>query len=247
MRSNYEYADTLYIQNLFDSLDQNKFLEKISLKNSSEKLEGYQQNLVHLYLFKASFFLKCINLLDIKFDHTSMKNFCNYLSDSELLEELQVNESIMIYSQDFFNAININRSLKILAIKPHINANDGSLRINALEFGQIISNIKNTLIEDLSIMVSIFNNNNNESINKSLYEYNSAITILKYLLFFLASSGIKRKIIIAIPKIHIKFSQSLADFIIKLICVKKNEYFAGYNLEMLINNKIDILELKDKL
>ncbi|OMJ65495.1 hypothetical protein SteCoe_38111 [Stentor coeruleus] len=234
------------IGEILESLDKSISLEKFSFKvieMPSRKLE------IHSFL-KTNFYLKCIKLpSSFFFNDTSAEELCKYLARSETLEELQISDSVMINSSQFINAILINRSLKILILKPSVFNQNLKFKIKIDDTFELFNALANSLIEEFSM--SIFIDNTIKKVFECwpLYIINSIEKFLECFDNFISVSKKIRKITISIEILPTKYKILLVDLILKHAKLGKIEYFAGYNLKMLMENKIEILELgkKDKL
>ncbi|OMJ83449.1 hypothetical protein SteCoe_15617 [Stentor coeruleus] len=239
------------INDIFESLDKNVNLEKFSMKT----LTKYSSKIEMTMFLKANNSLKCIKLpSDFFFNKTSADELCSFLIKSKILEELQISDSIMICSEQFIDAILINRSLKILALKHYVSNNNLRFEINTEDSCELLSALGQSLIEDFSM--SVFLNNNSNFYDNQKHRYlalslikNKIEKFLESLNYFLLTSEKIRKISINLSEIPYKYVSSLAELIIKHVKLGKIEYFAGYNLKLIIENKLEILELgkKDKM
>lgn len=233
------------IDQIIDSIDKNIGLEKFSFKVTKES----HSKIEIPRFFKTNFNLKCIKLPStFLFNKISSEELCNYLARSEILEELQVSDTAMINSEQFINAILINRSLKILVLK-HDTANyHMKFDIKFEIIFELFNALAQSLIEDFSMI--IYDKNSINICGRWTY---GAINLFEKFLEcfdnFLSTSEKIRKIVISFHSLPTKYIVSLADLIIKHVKLGKIESFAGYNLKMLMENKLEILELgkKDKL
>ncbi|OMJ89860.1 hypothetical protein SteCoe_7844 [Stentor coeruleus] len=229
---------------ILESLEKNIGLEKFSLK-----FIEMPSRLLEIYSFlKTNFYLKCIKLPSFfSFNDTSAEELCKYIARSEILEELQVSDSIMINNSQFINAISMNRSLKILILKPSTISHYLKYKINVEATFELFNALASSLIEEFSISIFI-DNSMNAFKCESLKLINPIEKFLECFENFISISKI-RKITISIGILPTKYKMLLADLILKYVKLGKIEYFAGYNLKMLMENKLEILEIgkKDKL
>ncbi|OMJ70597.1 hypothetical protein SteCoe_31396 [Stentor coeruleus] len=234
------------ITKIIKHIEKNKDLKKISLKNISYNLTIEIPN-----FFRTNLNIKCIKFPNnFYFNKTSAENLCCYLINSLFLEELQVSSTITISSKSFFNAISINQSLRKLVLKHFINNYNRHYEIS-LEDTQFYFNVVvNSLIEDFSITSYInntsdfYDNYNKYNLNKNLVDYKFT-NFLKSLENSLAKQRNLRKINIIIPNISCEHAGVFGDFIIKNVGLQKIDFFAGYNLRMLMDNKIDVLKIQN--
>lgn len=238
------YTDVLfklnYAKEIFQSLDKNTGLEKFSIKTLAEN------NLVIEFssFLKTNCNLKCLKLPNyFIFNKTSAEDLCNYLAKSKIIEELQINDSIMICSQLFFESILINRSLRILYLLHSFITKKIEFEINLEDSFKLLNTLAHSLIENFSVF--IFANGckkiSNQQINPG--ENNLIEKFLESLDYFLSMSEKINKIAITIFNLSDDYALSIANLIVKHVKLGKIECFAGYNLKMLRENKIEILEL----
>lgn len=230
---------------IFASLDESIGLEKFSLK----LLKKSSINPEIVRFLKTNWNFKCLKLpCNFYFNKSSAEELCSYLASSEKLEDLQISDSIMVCSHQFFETLSKNTSLKTLTLKPNITNEKMKYKINDEDLIGLFMALAHSSIEEFSINFEF-----NDSYN--FYEEKAPPGIvdkiekfLESLDHFLSVSEKIRKININIYELPIVYASSLADLIIKHVKLGKIEFFAGYNLKMLLENKQEILELgkKDK-
>ncbi|OMJ93247.1 hypothetical protein SteCoe_3827 [Stentor coeruleus] len=230
------------IEDIFDSLEKNTCLEKLSIENHTNK---YNETKISKFL-KTNSYLKCIKLpVDFVFTKNSADDLCNYLANNEILEELQLSDSIMISAQKFTNAVSNNHSLRILNLKHHLKISERRIYNTTNNACKLFKALSNTLIEDFSMIFSVTNFCDICKTNKKNCKVNFEKS-LKSLESFLSASKTLRKISISILYIPLKSISLFAEIIIKYVKLGKIEYFCGYNLKMLLENKIDVFVIKKK-
>lgn len=242
------YYDSMQkeILNMFEFLDDKIHLDKISINYNHE----YYELTVMPINLKPNCRLKCLKIFSL-LDNRIAKDLCSFLANTEILEEFQINDSIVLEKDLFINAILINRSLKILALNHFLTFKYIRFEINDVDSCQIMDAVAKTSIEDFSI--SVFTN-----ASSSFWHYDrekdldcSTIEkrIEKFLISldnFLSTSNKIRKLDLSLIQIPWKYINSFADLIIKHAKIGKINNFSGYNIKMLIDNKLDILELHKK-
>lgn len=108
-----------------------------------------------------------------------------------------------------------------------------------------LTEIPSTLIEDL--LISFFNLDSSGSFRNKLYiDKYKVVNFINSLDYYLQTSKAIKKFDINYLDLSSNYAQNLADLIIKHSKLGNIEYFAGYNLKMLIDNKVEILELIKK-
>lgn len=227
---------------IFNDLDHNIGLEKFSLKQ-------FRESRIFLLpkFLKNNYNLRCIKLPNTFFFTThSAIDLCQYIKSTTILEELNISESIFCELKLFINAIQHNQSLKILTLNHFIEREIGSK-----DSCELICKLSLTSIEDFSMttFISKTTNINYNSIEEfwSTTAFKNQKTIFyKSLNYLLSKSKKLRKIALYIPDVSYKYAGKLAKLIIKHVKIGNIRYFAGYDLKMLIKNKIDIMTIKKK-
>ncbi|OMJ88530.1 hypothetical protein SteCoe_9476 [Stentor coeruleus] len=226
------------IDDLLESLNDNNGLEKFSMKNNGGL--GYSYKMTKF--LKENYCLKILKLpYNIFFNETSARDLCSYLAYNNIIEELQVNDSLLISLELFIDTILINKSLKILVL---LNLNkDDMYKVNIDDLCKILNSLAYTLIEKFSI-TSFINKNINKNCLLTQEEIGTKMdNFLTSLDFYLSTSQSIKNIKIDFYDLPLKYVSPFADLIIKHVKLGRIEYFSGQNLKMLIENKIEILEL----
>ena len=182
-------------------------------------------------ILKTNCRLRCLKLpIRFTFKKYLAQELCTFLAKSKILEELQLNDSIMICSETFIDAISKNRSLKILVLKHCLKRDYYVLKYYTEDSIKLFSVLAYSLIEDFSMQ--LFNRYRDKFCCMKLDcdEINSIEKFLESLDCFLTVSEKIRKITITINQIPNNYVTHLADLIIKHVKQGKIEYFAGYNL-----------------
>lgn len=225
------------VSDLFTFLESIAGLQKISIQNTnSNNVLGI------LNFFKTNNSLKCIKLpCNYFFNGTSARELCNYLEFSKTLVQLQVSNSIMDYFDIFTNALLKNNSLRKLSLMQ--DTKNSTYDSYMKDFSKLLRHLACIFIEDLSIIFSFTKDSLvvTNSCNKDKLEMENFLQSLNY---YLETSKTIRKIDINIIDLPFEYTNSLANLIIKHVELGNIEFFAGYNLKMLIDDKIEILELK---
>ncbi|OMJ88274.1 hypothetical protein SteCoe_9862 [Stentor coeruleus] len=235
-----------YYDEIFNDLDCNIGLEKFSLKPFKNPNIFTMPNFL-----KYNYNLKCIKLPDhFCFDESSLLDFLHFIQRSKTLEELHVNQSVLSAPELFISVIKCNKSLKILALN-HFNQEGYTLATSSNIVCDFFYAIANTSIEDLSLTTIIYNKAKiyfKKMMNSlSPIEFRNQIKKLhKSLNYLLSKSNKLRKIDIRIPDIPYKYVKKFAELIIKHVKIGNIECFAGYDLKMLMENKIDIMTIRKK-
>lgn len=147
----YNYSPYNEIEKIYESLDETN-LEKISIKYKCRNSETF---IIPIPL-KSNCNLKCIKISSmIKFNNSYAENLCNYLANTQILEELQVSDSIIIAKVSFIKAILNNSSLRIFALNHYYSLNCVRFEINVQDACEIFDAVAKTSIENFSISVFI--------------------------------------------------------------------------------------------
>ncbi|OMJ70086.1 hypothetical protein SteCoe_32028 [Stentor coeruleus] len=232
-------------------------LEKISFDSNFESdllcsQSIFRNNLVNYYLsdliteFVPSKSLKIIKLPNVAFKLDQNDDFFNYLKNTCTLEQLVMYEYNIILYEEFIDAIFINRSIKVLHLKPFKIINyDCNLGIPYKIFTSLLTAVSQTLIEDFYAVAIVLFERKPSIIKTNFYSVcENPEIIVENFEKFLASSEKIRNLDIKILNLPYKYIVKIADLIIKFAKLRKIEFFAGYNIPNLIDNKIEILELK---
>ncbi|OMJ83450.1 hypothetical protein SteCoe_15618 [Stentor coeruleus] len=232
---------------IIEALDKNTDLEKFSMKS----FPIFHEKIKFQKFLTTNNSLKCIKLPNtFFFNEISAKELCEYIKMSQILEELQLNDTVLIMFQDFINALNFNRSLKILTLNHYTGYYfDGSFKISIKDSCELFNVLLNTLIEDFSMVTFLIKKT---SFHKDASEYYQSSKTIKKLVKnycdsldnFLSKSEKICKINVFIHDISYKNISSIANLIIKHVQLGKIHYFAGYNIKLLQENKREIYEFK---
>lgn len=248
----YHSSQNFYMkfEKILDSKYINESLEKLSIKNLSYKNTNSEDR-----FFRTGLNLKVIKLPNtFHFEKKSAQDLCYYLTNSVIIEELQVHDSIMINTKSFCNAIKANKSLKVLALKHFVSFSNydynSRFEVSLEDAQELFKTVLDSMIEDFS-MIAIANKGSgfyNDIKAKALDQSSIEQKIKKFLRVLgklLKIPNHIKKINISIGNASYKHIESLADLIIKAVELEKIEYFAGHNLRMLMGKKIETLELKN--
>lgn len=222
------------ITKIIDSLDKNIGLEKLSIKNNENyPNEDENYNSKHQFKlkeFKANYYLKSLKLYDIYFDASAAESLLNFLDSTHALEELYLSEHIMIYGKSFYDALLINRSLKVLHIEPFLCDYVNDYKIETENVCGLLNTVSYMSIEDFSVYIE---------------DYRDIGKVLESLEELLKNSQKLKKINIKVSNYAHKHVQAFADLVMKYVRLGKIQYFAGYDLKLLMENKIDTLEIRN--
>lgn len=245
-----DFKDNIKIDKIIESLDNKTDLEKFSMKS----FPSFSENIELPKFLKSNYNLKCLELpSNFFFNEISAKELCIYIGNSQILEELNISDTVLIILKDFIEALNYNRSLKILNLKHYLEKyRNGSYQINIEDSCELFNALAYTLIEDFSMITFLINKSGFSKNPQEYHQSSEAINELGRIYCdsldnFLLKSEKIWKINVYVHEIPYKSISSIADLIIKHARLGKIHYFAGFNIKLIIENRLEILEIKKKL